>query len=178
MSFPVTRFSVEQVSEAPTTHALLPGRDWIAGLDLGAEGEFRDPLRIDLELIRTGEDVFVSGRVGGKLTLPCLRCLQPVAAPFSGSFRVTYMPAPADLSAGAGKGGEDEDVFYHENGAFDLLPMLREQLLVALPERALCSEACRGLCPTCGADLNDAGCGCPAQEGFSKFEKLRKLKIR
>ena len=79
---------------------------------------------------------------------------------------------PVDLE------GDDEDVFHHVKGFLDLLPMLREQLIVALPERVLCNEGCQGICPSCGADLNVSGCDCSAKTGFSKFGKLRNLRIR
>ncbi len=193
MSSPVTRFNVDRISEEPASRTLLADGDWIARLELGIAGKIEASLGFAVEMHRSGDDVFVSGRVEGRVSLPCYRCLKSVAEPFAGSFRVAYLPRPENLRAGtegdsegveAGESvpedieGDDEDVFHHVKGSFDLLPMLREQLLVALPERALCNESCRGLCPTCGADLNVSGCDCPAKTGFSKFEKLRNLRIR
>lgn len=187
-----TRLRVDQVGEEPRTLALRPARGWIEGLELGVEGEIDAPLRIDLVIYRSGEEVFAEGRVEGRVGFPCYRCLEPAAAPLSGSFRVTYLPAPAEIAgarrsetgeapaedmAGAPDPG-DVDVYYHVDGVFDLLPMLREQILVALPHRALCGENCKGLCPSCGADLNAGNCDCSAQSGFSKFGKLRDLRFR
>jgi uncharacterized protein len=189
----VTLFKVDRISEEPASRTLLADRDWIERLELGTEGQIEVPLGFALEMHRSGDDVFVSGRVEGRVSLPCYRCLKTVAEPFAGSFRVAYLPKPENLRAGTeddrervepGESvpgdfeGDDEDVFHHVKGSLDLLPMLREQLLVALPERALCNDSCQGLCATCGADLNMSGCDCPAQTGFSKFGKLLNLRIR
>ncbi len=192
MASPVTRIKLEQVGEETTHLALRPGRDWIADLELNPEGEIEAPVRIDLDLNRSGEDVLVTGRVEGRAIYSCYRCLEPAPAPLSGSFRVVYFPAPAELQGGrgneavAGAGDEtagepnsgDEDVYYQAEGVIDLLPMLREQILVALPARALCRENCQGLCPSCGADLNVSSCECARQDGLSKFGKLRDLRNR
>lgn len=193
VSSPVTRFNVDRISEEPASHALLADHAWIEGLALGIAWEIEAPLAFALEMYRSGDDVLVSGRVEGSVFVPCYRCLKRVAEPFAGSFRVVYLPKPENPRAGSegdrerAKPGESvpvdiegdhEDVFHHVKGSLELLPMLREQILVALPERALCNEGCQGLCPTCGADLNVSGCDCPAQSGFSKFGKLRNLRIR
>jgi len=52
---------------------------------------------------------------------------------------------------------------------------LRQQLLLALPLRALCSPSCEGICPTCGANLNIIVCQCPKHEGHPGWEALREL---
>ena len=42
----------------------------------------------------------------------------------------------------------------------DLAPVVRDVVIAALPIRNLCRPDCKGLCPKCGADLNQADCGC------------------
>ena len=49
-----------------------------------------------------------------------------------------------------------------------------EQVLLELPMKALCRDDCRGLCPTCGADLNAGPCGC-REEGDERLAKLKSL---
>jgi uncharacterized protein len=46
----------------------------------------------------------------------------------------------------------------------DISGLSREALVLALPERVLCSEECKGLCVQCGTDLNLGECGCEALE--------------
>jgi uncharacterized protein len=192
----VTRLRVDRINEEIARHRLRPDAAWIQSLDLDTGGRFAHPLVIDLEIARSGEEVFVSGEISGRLTLPCSRCLEPAEKAFGAPFRAVYLPAP-ETAGGPGGGGRaekgpglargtrssmvdsaDEDVFYHVNGWLDLSPMLREQIALFIPDRALCGEDCRGLCPSCGADLNDAACGCAEGEGFSKFDKLKALRFR
>jgi uncharacterized protein len=59
----------------------------------------------------------------------------------------------------------------------DLLPALREQLLLRVPDHVVCDEACRGLCPQCGTDLNRAACSCVPETAPGPWEALRKLKF-
>jgi uncharacterized protein len=57
----------------------------------------------------------------------------------------------------------------------DLDELLRQELLVEVPMRALCGAACRGLCPRCGADLNQGPCACPPDEAASPLAQLGTL---
>jgi uncharacterized protein len=53
---------------------------------------------------------------------------------------------------------------------------MREQMYLALPMKPLCRDDCRGLCPTCGANLNLAACGCKNEWEDPRLAVLRKLK--
>ena len=64
-----------------------------------------------------------------------------------------------------------------EGDAVDLSPLIREQIILALPTRPLCQEGCKGLCPQCGADRNAAPCGCPTMSGDPRLAVLRDLKV-
>jgi uncharacterized protein len=186
----VTRLKIDQIPEEVSHHTLRPDEAWIEGLELGGDARFAQPLTIDLDVHRVGAEVFVQGRLTGRLLMPCSRCLERADVAFEQPFQAVYLPAPeADRTQGGepsigpgdparnleGDAPDSEDVFHHVRGWLDLAPMLREQLLLAIPARALCKEDCRGLCPNCGTNLNLAECGCPGQQGFSKFEKLRGL---
>jgi uncharacterized protein len=188
----VTRFKVDEIGEEAQHLALRPPGAWIDGLDLRVEGKIETPIRIDLDMRRSGGEVFVDGRLEGRCEFPCYRCLEPATAPFSADFHAAYLPLRRTGIAARGTGGAavehdeedlepesgDEDIYDQADGEVDLLPMLREQILVALPDRALCREGCKGLCASCGANLNTTACGCAAQEDFSRFGKLRDLRIR
>jgi len=56
----------------------------------------------------------------------------------------------------------------------DLSPEVREELLLALPMRILCSEDCKGLCPHCQKNWNKVACSCVQKnEKSHPFEKLK-----
>jgi uncharacterized protein len=50
--------------------------------------------------------------------------------------------------------------------------LLRQYLLLELPMAPVCREDCKGLCPTCGQNLNEASCDCAPKEGHPAFEAL------
>ena len=57
----------------------------------------------------------------------------------------------------------DPEAFPIEHGQLDLAPMVREEVLLGVPEAPLCRPDCPGLCPTCGADLQTGPCGCSTE---------------
>jgi uncharacterized protein len=73
------------------------------------------------------------------------------------------------------KSAELDTVFYSDD-LIETDDLLREQLILNLPMKPLCSPDCKGFCPRCGADLNISGCGCETKETDSRFEVLKQLK--
>ena len=113
--------------------------------------------------IRPHESVFsVAGRCSAEGPLSCSRCLEPVPWNVTEDFSVEYrMPASAPLEADAGLEDEDLDVAFLRNEELDLTDLAAEQVLLAMPMRIVCESNCAGLCPRCGANLNNDGeCGC------------------
>ena len=70
----------------------------------------------------------------------------------------------------------DPEAFPIENGQLDLAPMVREEVLLGVPDAPLCRDDCAGICPSCGADLNDGPCGCTTtvrDERWAVLDQLR-----
>jgi uncharacterized protein len=84
----------------------------------------------------------------------------------------------ADWSVKELDGAEDLDVVQVDEPATDLEDILRQQALLSLPVKQLCSPDCLGLCPGCGADLNSGGCTCSSEVKNSPFAALAALKKR
>ena len=57
-------------------------------------------------------------------------------------------------------------------------PILREQVLLALPMDALCAERCKGLCAQCGQDLNEKPCGCEQRRVDPRLEPLKNIQLK
>ena len=78
--------------------------------------------------------------------------------------------------------GEAEELHspYFEDGVLELAGWARDALVLALPPRLLCREDCRGLCPVCGVDLNEADPDEHRHEsdGDPRWAKLSELKLR
>jgi DUF177 domain-containing protein len=120
------------------------------------------PVKLAMEVEKAGADTFrVIGRAATRLELECSRCVEPIEMPVDAQFELRYVPQTANT------GDDDREItaddlttaFYRE-GALDVIDMLREQFQLALPMKPLCAEACRGLCPACGANLNRTDCSC------------------
>jgi uncharacterized protein len=129
------------------------------------------PVELVMDVSKAGADAFEAvGRVKARLELECGRCLEPFALPIDAAFELRYVPQPAagEVEAGPEEREIEEDdltVAYYSDGQLDIGDLLREQFQLALPMKPLCSDACRGICPECGANLNRTECGCaPAWE--------------
>ena len=55
----------------------------------------------------------------------------------------------------------------------DIGEAVRDGMLLSLPMKNLCSDACKGLCPVCGTDLNYDQCGCDGEEADPRMQRLR-----
>jgi uncharacterized protein len=121
------------------------------------------PVDISVDVQKAGKDAYrVTGRVTTRLELECGRCLEPFGLPVDAEFELHYVPQAADGAAEAEREITEDDLttaFYRE-GLLDVIDLLREQFQLALPMKPLCADSCRGLCPTCGANLNRTECRC------------------
>ncbi len=66
-------------------------------------------------------------------------------------------------------------MYPYQGEEVDLEPLLREQILLAVPFAPLCSESCRGLCPVCGIDRNTGTCTCEAVPPDPRWSALKNL---
>jgi uncharacterized protein len=102
-------------------------------------------------------------RVSGTVQVACSRCLAPVDVEVDEDvFLVLEDVGTVDDGPGGEReiAAEDTDLYAVEGGRVDVDAVLREQLDLQLPVKPLCSRACRGLCPACGADRNRNECEC------------------
>jgi uncharacterized protein len=115
---------------------------------------------------------YFSGHLDGTIAASCRRCLTDLELPVQEEVHLIYAEA-GDAEA------DDPDVFVLNPRAddVDLRPAIREQWLLAVPAFAQCRDDCRGLCPTCGADLNLGACECAATTD-SRWDALRAVRDR
>ena len=133
-----------------------PGAGEYGGSDSAAP-ELATSVRGHLDLRLSGKRLFVKGVFAAKERLICSRCLSPFVARIGDQIdEILEIGEPAELGA-----AEDPGFFIPvKNREIDLMPLLAELFWLAQPLRNLCSPDCRGLCPVCGANLNDGPCSC------------------
>lgn len=130
------------------------------------------PVELSMDVEKVGADTFrVTGRAQTTLELMCGRCLEPFEMPVDAAFELRYVPQAAEKTGHAEHGEhvehdereiEEDDLTtaYYREAVLDVIELLREQFQLALPMKPLCSEACHGLCPQCGVNLNRGTCDC------------------
>jgi uncharacterized protein len=139
------------------------------------------PAELSIDVQKLGPDAFgVSGRVTTKLEVECSRCVEPFEVPVDAQFDLQYLPASENAGEGEREVGEEDlATAYYRKGMIDLIELMREQFVLALPMKPLCGADCRGLCPQCGTNLNTSQCDCaPAWEDDPRLTPLRSLLSR
>jgi uncharacterized protein len=118
------------------------------------------------------------GRATTTLEMTCSRCIEPFRVPVEAVFDLRYLPHRENTGEEEREIEEDDlNTAYYRDETIDLGDLLREQFFLTLPMKPLCAEACRGLCPQCGTNLNRGACDCrdawvdPRLEGLKAFKK-------
>jgi uncharacterized protein len=154
-------------------------------IDFGSEVQQVGPLATEghAELIRehhggqhTVDDIRLVGKLEGRISLCCARCLETVEIPLSRSFDLLYRPLESERGADEVAIHEaDTEIGFYSGDGMELEDSLREQVLLAVPIKALCQVDCKGLCPVCGANRNQQACGCPTGPSDPRWAALGDL---
>ena len=157
-------------------------------IDLGADLTQRAPLhaagRAQLVEEHHGKsqvvrDIRVAGSLETSLELACARCLDPVLEKVERHYDLLYRPLGTDagreeLSITAA----EAEVSYYQGEGLLLEDVLREQVLLAAPLKAICREDCKGLCPHCGKNMNSEPCSCAEAVTDPRWSPLRDLRSK
>jgi uncharacterized protein len=121
----------------------------------------------------------VEGKISSVAGMECTRCLQPVEHKLHIPFKTEFITAENYTAAKEAELQEqDLDTAVYEGDKIDLTEIVREQILLNLPEQVFCKENCRGLCEKCGANRNLIDCNCIEKEFDPRWSALRELKSR
>lgn len=137
-----------------------------------------EPPQITGRINRSGHDVRLRGQITAQAEVNCDRCLKQVTLPIETTFDVTYVPAE-DYVEGEAAELQEEDLglSVYEDESIDVDELVREQILLTIPARALCTEDCKGLCPVCGANRNETDCRCESRETDPRWSALKGIKF-
>ena len=134
------------------------------------------PIQLDMDLSPLQKGCLVQGSFSFDVIMPCARCLEGVNVKGNTSFAVELKPRSA-LKVPPKEAEvelEEIDEIFLDEKVFDTAELVKEQMYLLLPEKVLCKEECRGFCPDCGTNLNEADCKCPKTLD-SRFSDLNKL---
>jgi len=139
------------------------------------------PLKWTAAAERAGNEIRIAGSLNTNLELPCSRCLEASRIGISKPFDLFFRERDEAMF------DEDEEIELNEKEtrtAFFtgtqvvITDILREQILLALPMKALCRVDCKGLCSHCGMYLNSGSCNCPNDDFSPHMDTLLEIKRR
>jgi len=145
-------------------------------LDLAdPEFQFSGPVKGEIKFVQVGRRILGRGEISTRVKSRCVRCLGDaelqVTAPVDAIYERDGEPQ-RDL----GHIAQDDQIITSFTGdSINPAPELREAMMVELPSLPLCSPDCRGLCPKCGANLNEGECTC-SQSDTSENPWQKQLK--
>jgi len=112
-----------------------------------------------------GPALVVEGTVATSWVGECCRCLGPASGDVTVPVREVFEPEPTE--------GE---TYRLDGESVDLEPMVRETVMLELPEAPVCSPSCEGLCPVCGTNRNERACQCEAEPKDLRWAALDALR--
>jgi uncharacterized protein len=169
------------------------------GLELdGTDTKLKTQVLVELTLDVFEENVRIDGVVRAEAEEECSRCLNAFrrkieaelhlyAAGKSQAGKSRAGKSQAARGSGKSSGGAGADVdadegedadggyLFHDGCQLDLSDEVRSAILLSSPMKPLCSPECKGLCPVCGADMNEESCSCDARPADPRWKGLEKL---
>jgi uncharacterized protein len=103
-----------------------------------------------VELTRTPKGILIEADFSSSIAAECVRCLDE----YEQKLHIAF----SDLYAFHSNSVTDSGLIVPEDGNIDLLPLVREYLLIEIPIKLVCREDCKGLCTVCGENLNHQTC--------------------
>ena len=125
--------------------------------DISVEGlayHVQGPAVFEVDMAHTGDGVLVYGTVSLPTRVACVRCLEEFDFELFSHFEVLFFLKPTFDEEG------DELPSVDEMGYSALFDELYAALRVEAPFAPICGDDCKGLCPVCGANLNEESCDC------------------
>ncbi len=146
------RLNLKEILHVPGASLPFQSQLDLTQLDFYGERPFAHPVTIQGTVRNMAGALLLEGSAVSTLELVCDRCLKPFTQPLD-------LPV-STLLAETLEDEENDEIVLLEDGCLDLDELFTTALVLSMDSKHVCSEDCKGLCPTCGADLNQGPCGC------------------
>lgn len=177
------KFRLEDISKEGQEAMFSQAESWLDGRLAGEAKRsfnFIGPIRVYLNLSRSGRMVWVKSRIEVRVEWLCARCLESFSRTLTSEYTASLKPRPDSPSQPREEvelSREDIETEFYEGEEIDLTPLVQDQALLALPQKVICRDDCLGLCPRCGKNLNRESCQCQKRIIDPRFEPLRGFKV-
>lgn len=135
---------------------------------MGEEFEFSNPFKACGAIINNSKTLELDIEVSGKATVHCARCAVPLEVS-------VQFPVKETLMREGEANPEDDEIILYQGKEIELDDILVSNFLMNVPIKYLCREDCKGLCPHCGANLNEQTCDCDKDDIDPRWEKLAEI---
>jgi len=134
------------------------------------------PVQAQLKIKKVGIEIVVNGNILTAAELQCSRCLKDFKSTFSFPFEAIFHPiAQLKEEEKHELKVEELDMGFYAKDELDLFDIIKEQIMLNLPMKALCNKFCKGICLRCGADLNAGDCSCSKKDIDPRLVTLKKF---
>ena len=185
------RVNIDEIKEGGLRRSWDVSREQLDEMLAGDRAGYRarGAAQVDARFEKVERRVRIDARTKANVTAACGRCLTPVSVDVPVEFEVTLVPddeyrdverPEKDGDKGPVGGSfapEDAEEETYTGKVIDLDPIVREQVLLALPGYPVCDEGCKGLCSVCGANLNERDCGCDRHVPDPRWAGLKNVKL-
>ncbi|OUQ61658.1 hypothetical protein B5E56_02875 [Flavonifractor sp. An112] len=146
------RFHLKEILHVPGASLPFESQLDLSDLDFYGERPFAHPIVIHGTVRNMAGALMLEGSADTTLELVCDRCLKP--------FRQELRLPVSTLLAETLEDEENDEIVLLEDGAVDLDEVFTTALVLSMDSKHVCDQDCKGLCATCGANLNEGPCGC------------------
>ena len=129
------------------------------------------PIIVQGNVYKADEGYYINFNIICEYRENCNRCLKE----FTNKLETVLSGRLIEKSQNIENQDDDETLIYFEGDNVYLEEPVITSVLLALPMKELCSEKCKGLCPTCGVNLNTEKCSCEVDDIDPRLAKLKEL---
>lgn len=181
------KLAVSQMKEGENRYHFDSGKDsWLGQVLTHIKGdgiETDGPLAVDLNITRLDPDYYVRGDLKYQVKQPCSRCAEVVDSPIAHHFELAFSHVASPRRGAVEKPTQQDDaegdasdlIIFHGN-ELEIEPVIEEQVILSVPYLSLCRQDCKGICQTCGKNLNEGVCQCSEKHLDSPFSILKNMK--
>jgi uncharacterized protein len=177
------KISVDHIQDKALTiqiHEPIETFPVLEGMRADGTCAFNGPVSGQISAVREYDHLRITGNVAVPASFTCSRGLASYETRIGSSFTIFFRKGPVGLESDEEETELNEQDLVsatYSGDEIDLTHEIEEQVAMEVPFKPLCSEACKGLCPTCGMDLNVGNCSCGHDDVNFKFSALKDFKV-
>ena len=143
---------------------------WKPDIDEDRIIKLESPVDVRIKLYRAGSRIVVEGYFSVTLLLRCDRCIEPYTWDLSKDFKLYLSMIPFKGDADIELLEDELDLDFINDNFLDSDQVIKEQLILNIPLKTICSTECKGICPFCGCNLNITECSCSSKYNTSNHQ--------